>query len=269
MATCLWTGVAGRAATPDAPLAFFTTLALWLFVRRRHARPRRPPLADGLGLAAIAALAIGGACGLAILTKGPLGLVLPLAGLGLFAWWQALADPGRDGPLAGGYRAAADAWRGIRPLLVTAPQPAWSPPRGTWLVTLRTDGQLAAGVSAGPQRRPVCRADGGPLRLGLLLLPAGDPGRAVPLVDGLGADRLAFDLATVRQPAAGTAGMRLMPRLAGRLGHSLLAGRAPSCPATSGPPTRPSPAASGCSWPTGFAWPTAGSTSGCSGPGAS
>ena len=33
MATCVWTAVGGRAATPDAPLVFFTTLALLLLVR--------------------------------------------------------------------------------------------------------------------------------------------------------------------------------------------------------------------------------------------
>ena len=44
MATCLWTGVSGRAATPDAPLVFCTTLALWLFVRGA-----RIPTADGTG----------------------------------------------------------------------------------------------------------------------------------------------------------------------------------------------------------------------------
>ena len=39
MATCLWTGIAGRAATPDAVLVFCTTLTLWLFVRSAR-RPR-------------------------------------------------------------------------------------------------------------------------------------------------------------------------------------------------------------------------------------
>jgi 4-amino-4-deoxy-L-arabinose transferase-like glycosyltransferase len=104
MATCLWSGVAGRASTPDAPLAFFTTLALWLFVRAAAS-----PGADGrrwrdgpLAVPASTSLAIGGACGLAVLTKGPVGLVLPLGGLGLFAWWQALAGCGRRRPPPGG-----------------------------------------------------------------------------------------------------------------------------------------------------------------------
>jgi 4-amino-4-deoxy-L-arabinose transferase-like glycosyltransferase len=86
MATCLWTGVSGRAATPDAPLAFCTTLALWLFVRAA-----RVPEGDGSGwrngpvrMSALNAAAVGVACGLGVMTKGPVGLVVPLLGLGSF-----------------------------------------------------------------------------------------------------------------------------------------------------------------------------------------
>ena len=142
MATCLWTGVGGRAATPDAPLVFFTTLALWLFVRGA-----RVPAAGGHGwrdapvrLSAGAAAAIGAACGLAALTKGPVGVVLPLAALGLFAWWQAVLDPARCGSLPA--RAAATlaaAWHGVRPLVILAACVAVAAP---WYVAvgLRTEG---------------------------------------------------------------------------------------------------------------------------------
>jgi len=141
MAACLWTGITGRAATPDAPLAFFTTLALWLFAtgavaKRPHAGWRDGPVRIGPGTG----LAIGGACGLAVLTKGPVGLVLPLTGLGLFAWWQAAADPGRDGPWPARLAAAGDAaWRGIRPLVIVAAAAAVA---GPWYlaVTIRTGG---------------------------------------------------------------------------------------------------------------------------------
>ena len=83
MATCVWTAVGGRAATPDAPLVFCTTLALWLFARGTAGGTR------GLGVAA--AIGIGAACGLATLAKGPVGIALPLASFVLFASWQVRA----------------------------------------------------------------------------------------------------------------------------------------------------------------------------------
>jgi len=80
MATCVWTAVGGRAATPDAPLLFCTTLALWLFVHGGGAGTAR--------LSAGSAAAIGAACGLAALAKGPVGIVLPVGAFLLFAAWQ-------------------------------------------------------------------------------------------------------------------------------------------------------------------------------------
>lgn len=142
MATCLWTGISGRAATPDAALAFFTTLAWWLFVRGARVSER-----DGHGwrfgsiqLSVSTAIGVGLACGLAMLTKGPVGLVVPLAALGSFCWWQAAADPGRDGPLTGRLAGSlADAWRGLRPLVIVAAALATAVP---WYaaVTIRTEG---------------------------------------------------------------------------------------------------------------------------------
>lgn len=80
MATCTWTAVGGRAATPDAPLVFCTTLALWLFTRGTRS--------GTTGLGPAAAAGVGAACGLAVLAKGPVGLVLPLASFAMFAAWQ-------------------------------------------------------------------------------------------------------------------------------------------------------------------------------------
>jgi 4-amino-4-deoxy-L-arabinose transferase-like glycosyltransferase len=144
MATCLWTGITGRASTPDAPLAFFTTLALWAFVsgaQASHGSWRDGPVSISPASAAV----IGAACGLAMLTKGPVGLVLPLGGIALFAWWQASADPGREGPwwqrlVAGAF----EAWRGVRPGLIVTMSVLVAAP---WYITvsLRTAGEWPRG----------------------------------------------------------------------------------------------------------------------------
>jgi 4-amino-4-deoxy-L-arabinose transferase-like glycosyltransferase len=119
LATSVWTGVAGRAATPDAPLAFFTTLALVLFARGMIGP-------DGLSLGSRPlplpqACAVGVACGLAMLAKGPVGLVLPMLAFLLFA-----------------------GWRRTRPLTITSAALAVA---GPWYVavTLLTDGAWLRG----------------------------------------------------------------------------------------------------------------------------
>jgi 4-amino-4-deoxy-L-arabinose transferase-like glycosyltransferase len=136
MATFLWTGIAGRAATPDAPLGFFTTLALAAFVRGLTAaggeRPVRLPL--------VAALLTGLAAGGAMLAKGPVGLVLPLAALSLFAWWSALPTARAQGGPAPWLAAVRSAWHGARLGTIAATAVGVAAP---WYaaVTLRTDGE--------------------------------------------------------------------------------------------------------------------------------
>jgi 4-amino-4-deoxy-L-arabinose transferase-like glycosyltransferase len=132
MATCIWTAVGGRASTPDAPLVFCTTLALFLFVREA-----RHPSADGrpLRLSLRTALGIGAACGAALLAKGPVGLVLPCAAFVVFA---VCAGPRRSvfSRLAG--------IAGLRPLVIAAAALAIALP---WYVavTWRTDGEWLRG----------------------------------------------------------------------------------------------------------------------------
>jgi len=89
MATCVWTAVGGRSATPDAPLVFFTTLSLWCFVmgHRRAGGLLGPGWRSWRG-----ACACGGALGCAVLAKGPLGLIMPLLAFTIFALWQAWDD---------------------------------------------------------------------------------------------------------------------------------------------------------------------------------
>ena len=109
----LWTGlvtastiiftVSARAATVDAALTLVTTLAFLLFVIARRGSAARSE--DGSATATPASwpvLALMYACaGLAVLAKGPVGMVLPLAAMGLYllaadgwrnalrsAWWM-------------------------------------------------------------------------------------------------------------------------------------------------------------------------------------
>lgn len=129
MATCVWTAVGGRAATPDAPLVFCTTLALFLFVRSL----RRGD--DAVRLSLPTALAIGAVCGAAVLAKGPVGMVLPVAAMLLFA----VGGAARRGPAAW-----LTAIRGLRPLAILAATLAVALP---WYaaVTFRTDGEWLRG----------------------------------------------------------------------------------------------------------------------------
>lgn len=207
MATCLWTGITGRASTPDAPLAFFTTLALWAFVN--GARKKQASWRDGpVSMSAASAALIGAACGLAILTKGPVGLVLPLGGIGLFAWWQAAVDPGREGPWWRRLTIAAwTAWRGVRPgliimtaLLVAAP----------WYVavSIRTAGEWPRGFflvhNVGRFAAPMEGHSGSILYYLLVLLVGMFPWSMASALIGRHA------VQTVRADTASKAGMRLL-----------------------------------------------------------
>lgn len=80
MATCLMFAISGRAATPDSTLIFCITLTLYLFVRFGgvEASP------DGFRLRRGGYVAMYAAMGLAVLAKGPVGVVLPGGILGLF-----------------------------------------------------------------------------------------------------------------------------------------------------------------------------------------
>ena len=88
IATVLMFDVAGRAATPDSPLIFFSTLAITLYVlgtfpggevsdSRLHESRR-------FFLGWRSAAAMYGVMGIAMLAKGPVGLVLPTAVIGMF-----------------------------------------------------------------------------------------------------------------------------------------------------------------------------------------
>jgi len=80
LATSLMFTVAGRAATPDSTLIFFTTLAMLLYVVRVETKSRKAQSVHWYDYTIVFA-----AMGLAVLAKGPVGIVLPLGILTLYA----------------------------------------------------------------------------------------------------------------------------------------------------------------------------------------
>jgi 4-amino-4-deoxy-L-arabinose transferase-like glycosyltransferase len=92
MATCLMFGVAGRAATPDSCLIFFTTLSMLVFVWAASRRtgvfgpksPQSTNYTDFLPARRIEFSLVYASMAIAELAKGPIGLALPLATIGLF-----------------------------------------------------------------------------------------------------------------------------------------------------------------------------------------
>ncbi len=90
-AICLSTSVmfivASRAATPDAPLIACCTVTLWLFLRSAYSRQpsgelrfQQPKWIDWFSIYIV--------CAIAILAKGPVGLLLPGMVMGLQLMWQ-------------------------------------------------------------------------------------------------------------------------------------------------------------------------------------
>lgn len=132
MATCIWTAVGGRAATPDAPLVFCTTLALFLFVRGITV----PATTAGSTVLSLqTACGIGAACGAAVLAKGPVGMMLPLLAFMLFACWTKASRPDSS-------------WRpqlaGLRLPAMLAAAAAVALPWHAW-IAWRTDGEWLRG----------------------------------------------------------------------------------------------------------------------------
>jgi 4-amino-4-deoxy-L-arabinose transferase-like glycosyltransferase len=138
MATCVWTAVGGRAATPDAPLLFFTTLAFFLFVRGIGPRNGSAPSGLNGGVCSLSfpsAIGIGAACGAATLAKGPIGVGLPMLAFLLFA-----ASRNRSSAASGWPATLA----GMRPLTMLLAAAAVAVPWYVW-VGLRTDGEWLRG----------------------------------------------------------------------------------------------------------------------------
>lgn len=145
LATALMFGVASRAATPDAVLIFFSTLAIFCYVMlcggRRRISWRYAPL-------------IYAAMGMAILAKGPVGLVLPTAVIGMYLLIMRL-PPGNedsDGWLSWVYAVLQPfapvhfvrTCLAMRPMLAVAVALAIALPWYVW-VHYRTEGAWTAG----------------------------------------------------------------------------------------------------------------------------
>ncbi len=88
LSTTMMFGVASRAATPDAPLIFFSTLAIAIYVwgttstvrNERQEGSFTTLFPERWSVAAAMYLAMG----MAVLAKGPVGMVLPTAVIGMF-----------------------------------------------------------------------------------------------------------------------------------------------------------------------------------------
>lgn len=120
LATCISFDVVARAATPDAVLTFFCTLAIVCFVEslelggqdadgrergrlRYDGGLRRLPLAGGYA-----------AIGMAVLAKGPIGLLLPAATVGLFLLLALETEEEPSGKNDSGWLPALwRMWRGV------------------------------------------------------------------------------------------------------------------------------------------------------------
>lgn len=87
MCTTVMFDIVGRAATPDSYLVFFCTLALYLFARREKwdepaAESGREDVLKNISWSQW--IAIYAVMGVAVLTKGPIGVVLPGCVIGLY-----------------------------------------------------------------------------------------------------------------------------------------------------------------------------------------
>lgn len=161
LATCLMFGVAGRAATPDSALIFFSTLGIAVYVLGSF-RPAVGKAADThcsyYPSSTLVVVLIFALLGIAVLAKGPVGFVLPTAVIGMFLLIKRLPRTVRAGHGAerGTIRHVIRVLRpfapmhflrtfwSMRPLTATAAALAVALPWYIW-VGIRTDGAWLEG----------------------------------------------------------------------------------------------------------------------------
>ncbi|WP_218934742.1 ArnT family glycosyltransferase [Rosistilla ulvae] len=90
LGTSLMFVLASRAATPDGPLIFCSTLAIAIYVQLSHriVETESSTRLEYHWPNILGWIAVYAACGLAVLAKGPIGLLLPGCVIGLHAIWQ-------------------------------------------------------------------------------------------------------------------------------------------------------------------------------------
>ncbi len=103
LSTTMMFGVASRAATPDAPLIFFSTLAIAIYVwgttsairdeEQRELFPSKWSIVAAMYLA----------MGLAVLAKGPVGVILPTAVIGMFLLIKRLQNTKTESASSSGF----------------------------------------------------------------------------------------------------------------------------------------------------------------------
>lgn len=145
-AGCLLVAIEAHAATPDAIL---TALVTWSTVLAAEAIT---PVAGRLGrLSVPRAVALGLLLGLAVVCKGPIGFIGPLAVVGMWAWclaaqrlWEQQGEPGIGAAARVAAAATLEVARSLRPLPLTVGVLAAAAP---WyvVVTLRTEGAWTSG----------------------------------------------------------------------------------------------------------------------------
>jgi len=159
----LLVGIEAHAATPDAILVALTAWATVLAaeviagpVAGKEEIPRLPAAASGADalprLSVGRAAGIGLLLGLAVICKGPIGFVGPLAVLVPWAWWGAVdrrmaemaAGPWLRRTVAAALPAVVDVLRSLRPVVLTAAAVAVAAP---WYVAVwqQTDGAWIEG----------------------------------------------------------------------------------------------------------------------------
>jgi 4-amino-4-deoxy-L-arabinose transferase-like glycosyltransferase len=111
LATSLMFGVAGHAATPDSVLIFLSTVAILIFVLSDQSI--ESPYFPTSWARAVAMYAV---MGLAVLAKGPVGLVLPTAVIGMYLLIMRLPPPAAEATREGWVRRGLGVLRPFAPL---------------------------------------------------------------------------------------------------------------------------------------------------------